>query len=196
MWKGQTTYIIGGGTSLRAFDFSPLRHENVIGCNDAYLLGSWVNICYFGDKEWYDIHSTHPEFVAFPGLKVSCTPFPISGVMSLERDLNDMLYLEGTKIGWFGNTGASAVNLAIRLGCLKIVLLGFDMMLGTDGQANWHPNLVNAPTDQVYANFKTQFKLLASLIDKKCPDVVVLNANPDSGLECFPKMRFDEAMKI
>lgn len=193
MWKGQTAYIIGGGTSLRAFDFSPLQGKNVIGCNDAYLLGSWANVCYFGDREWYDHHHDKPAFIAFPGMKVAATPLPISGVLSLQRNINDTLYLDGPSVGWFGSTGASAINFAVKLGCKKIVLLGFDMKLGEDGQANWHPNLINKPNAEVYGNFMTNMKLLDSLIKRHCPDVQVINANPDSGLECFPKMTFDEA---
>ena len=195
MWKGETAYIIGGGPSLKSFDFTRIERECAIGCNDAYRLGNWVSICYFGDKEWFELHQPRPEFQSFTGLKIACTPFPIPGVLSLERNLDDTLYLEGTKIGWFCNTGASAVNLAIRLGATKIVLLGFDMKLGNDGQSNWHPNLVNpSPTGEVYANFKYRFNLLATLIKKLRPDVKVINANPDSELDCFPRMSFEESL--
>ncbi|KKL08765.1 hypothetical protein LCGC14_2572580, partial [marine sediment metagenome] len=35
-WKGQRCFIIGGGDSLRGFDFSKLKNELVIGINRAY----------------------------------------------------------------------------------------------------------------------------------------------------------------
>lgn len=56
VWLGETVWIIGGGTSLRGFDWEGIRGRRIIGCNDAYLLGSWVGVCCFGDRGWYRIH--------------------------------------------------------------------------------------------------------------------------------------------
>ena len=56
-WEGQDVFIYGGGTSLKSFDPSILIDENVIGCNDAYTLGSEIcDICVFGDFKWYNKH--------------------------------------------------------------------------------------------------------------------------------------------
>ena len=57
LWKGRTAYIIGGGVSLDGFNFSLLKGERVIGCNDAYTLGVHiVKICAFGDNSFWEAH--------------------------------------------------------------------------------------------------------------------------------------------
>ncbi len=56
-WPGSEVFIIGGGKSLEGFDWSLLRPELTIGCNDAYLLGEEVcKIAIFGDNKWYLKH--------------------------------------------------------------------------------------------------------------------------------------------
>jgi hypothetical protein len=53
LWSGEVVYIIGGGPSLKTLDLGVLADRRVIGCNDAYMLGPWVGICFFGDYGWY-----------------------------------------------------------------------------------------------------------------------------------------------
>ena len=50
IWKDQEAFIIGGGPSLRDFDWSLLRDKNTIGCNNAFRLGPDIcKICLFVD---------------------------------------------------------------------------------------------------------------------------------------------------
>jgi hypothetical protein len=49
IWKNDTAFILGGGPSLSKVDFSLIEHRRVIGVNNAYQLGDWVDICWFGD---------------------------------------------------------------------------------------------------------------------------------------------------
>ena len=57
-WQGQDAYIIGGGPSLRDFDWELLRGLNTIGCNDAYKLGeAFCKVCIFGDSKWFYHHA-------------------------------------------------------------------------------------------------------------------------------------------
>ena len=42
-WKDEDVFIIGGGDSLRTFNFDVLKDELTIGCNTAFSLGS--DIC-------------------------------------------------------------------------------------------------------------------------------------------------------
>ena len=49
-WYNQDAYIIGGGSSLKDFNWKLLEKLNTIGCNDAYKLGSEVcKICMFAE---------------------------------------------------------------------------------------------------------------------------------------------------
>jgi hypothetical protein len=49
MWAGGTAFIVGGGPSLKGVDLTPIHHRRVIGVNNAYRMGNWVDICWFGD---------------------------------------------------------------------------------------------------------------------------------------------------
>jgi hypothetical protein len=49
IWEDGAVFIIGGGTSINDIDFGPIQHYRFIGVNNAYKMGDWVDICWFGD---------------------------------------------------------------------------------------------------------------------------------------------------
>ena len=49
IWEGQTAFIIGGGPSINDLDMDLIKDRRVIGTNNAYQMGGWVDICWFGD---------------------------------------------------------------------------------------------------------------------------------------------------
>jgi len=171
LWTGSTVYIIGGGPSLKDFNWDLIKDKRVIGCNDAYRLGNWVDVCFFGDWGWWEKHKgdlvyekvawekgTHsfPGLATYAGLKVSCATHPIKdrSIRRLRRDLLHGICMKPDSVCWNNSTGGSAINLAAKFGAKKIVLLGFDMKLSKDGKSNWHPNLCNKPNPNVYNKFK------------------------------------------
>ena len=216
LWPDSKVFIIGGGPSLKGFDFSLLQGRRVIGCNDAYKLGfpqffdipDLVDICYWGDWGWWNIHwnemvkypkatneREHPGLIAFPGLRVNCAERYIDavGVRCLRRDQRKLC--TGDKVGWFHNTGASAINFAILLGAVEIVLLGFDMTVDEDGKHNWHHNLKDQANLVRIERHKRAFhNELAPQLKKKYPDVKIWNTNKDSGINCFPKVAIKDVL--
>ncbi len=53
-WDGEDAFIIGGGGSLKSFDWNLLKLENTIGCNNAFQHGVDIcKICVFGDVNWF-----------------------------------------------------------------------------------------------------------------------------------------------
>jgi len=152
MWESGTAFIIGGGPSLEGMDWDPFHDHRIIGCNDAYLLGPWVDVCCFGDVEWHRAHDykwVHlPEEVRIPDCvaKHNGTKFAglrqYSGIKvtnchsQFDESRRDVLQLNRYErglsddpawLGWNCNTGAAAINLALLFGCKRVVLLGFDM---------------------------------------------------------------------
>lgn len=201
-WAGETVIIIGGGPSLEFFDWAPFHHLNIIGCNDAYLLGPWVDICYFGDKIWYEKHQHRAAWKRYDGIKMGA-PAPTVPMIELMEADDEVFWIErrgqgfntDRSKGWLaanGCTGAGAINLAYLLGAKAVVLLGFDMKLSVTGESNWHRE--NVPDPNVYPNkFIPLFRTLAGHIEEKAPDFKVFNAGPDSVLDVFPFIRlFDE----
>lgn len=212
LWPGSEVVIIGGGPSLKGFDYSVLKGYRVIGCNDAYKLvfpqfyndPSLIDLCYWGDYGWWLIHwndtveypeksneASHPGLIHFPGLRVTCSERYVkeNGVLCLKRQSSKLSY--GSTIGWFHNTGASAVNLAVNLGAKKVILLGFDMKLDDKtGKQNWHHNLKNDPNAIIIERHKKHINnALAPQINQNHPDVEIINACPESTLDCWKKMK-------
>ncbi|KKN41997.1 hypothetical protein LCGC14_0717570 [marine sediment metagenome] len=138
LWEGRVVYIIGGGPSLKGFDFSPIHDQKVIGTNDAFLLGPWVDACWFGDNRWHDWN--HEKLRNFGGLKATCAPRikDRAGIQFFKRTNTDGLEKKEGVVGWNRCTGSSAINYAYHLGARKVVLLGYDMSGDKDGNYNWH----------------------------------------------------------
>jgi len=204
IWKDNAAYIIGGGPSLKNMDWTPFKDKRVIGCNDAYTLGDWIDVCFFGDYLWYMGQSNfvgHREkLMSFPGLKVTCSEKRISdaGILRVRRAIfkRGITFdrAKGT-VCWNGNTGLAAINLAIYFGCKKIVLLGFDMKLSNEGDSNWHPNLKTKPNKSLYPRYLGSAQLVAKDIKAKFPDIEVLNANPGSAMEYFKKVEIKDVVQ-
>ena len=70
IWEGQTCYILGGGPSLTRMNLDLIKGKHIIGVNNAYRLGDWVDICWYGDCRWFDWHQHHLRY--FPGFVATC----------------------------------------------------------------------------------------------------------------------------
>ena len=98
LWQGGECWILGGGLSwARELDvpedvirsvavlrelppstfspyLSPIHDKHVIGINNAYQIGPWIDVLFFGDCSWYLVHRR--QLIDWPGLKVtSCNRF-------------------------------------------------------------------------------------------------------------------------
>lgn len=196
-WKGQESFIIGGGASLRGFDWSKIKGRNVIGCNEAFRLGSEiVQMVIFGDQSWWNQRKW--ELDKFPGRVVSCAP------SLLNVDLPKLKQMQRTKSGlasgntlaWNFSTGAAAVNLAVSLGSNQIYLLGFDMGAKED-KSHWHDHYRTKTDASCYARFIRGFNELARDLRAKRPDVRVFNVTDGtSKLPVFDRITFAELDSI
>jgi len=184
-YAGQDVYIIGGGPSLKTFDWQRLYNKITIGCNDAYRLGPSVcNICVFADAKWHDKNGS--ELMAFPN--------PIFTSHKTFKDHKEVLWLERIdhglardKLGLNGNAGCIAVNLALILGARRVLLLGFDMKLVDKTCANWHEFNIGKPNKKSYERFAQGFERMAADLSTVFPGREVINLGPDSELETFTK---------
>ena len=205
LWPGSVAFVIGGGWSLSgSLDElkSLLQDKHVIGCNDAYLLGDWIDVCFFGDQEWYRKENAdgiqHRYALAnWSGLKVTRCLNWINEPQLLALHTTNVWQDRPKFIGWFGNTGACAVNLAGKFGAKKIVLVGFDMTQnprnGKKGSNNWHPNKV-VTSERTYENFREAFTNDVKPAAEK-RGIEIINATPGSRLDCFPIVTLKEAVQ-
>ena len=196
IWRGHNVFVIGGGASLKDFDWTRLQHKLTIGCNDAYTLGEEVcKICVFGDIGWFRVHQHSLSlykgtvFTNVPQLFTTKIPW----LWSLPRKASGFHVNE---LGWNENTGAAAINLALILGAKRVFLLGFDMCLSKNSKSNWHDNSINKRQSKlIYQKFLSHEKRMAADLVSKFPDTEVINITKQSALNIFPKVDFDEFWK-
>lgn len=110
-------FIVGGGESLKYFDFSRLRNKDVVACNVAYKWVPWCKLITFWDRQFYDKY--RDELIAHPAYKATIdgiTDDKDSKILSYDPNIN----------GNVNDTGHFSIRIALELGATIIYLLGFD----------------------------------------------------------------------
>lgn len=199
IWEGLDAFIIGGGSSLRTFDWSLLRNERAIGCNQAFRHGPEVcDFVVFCDKKFI-LEADKPRAGFYDELQVFPNPVITSDPALAVRHISWLkcmkrypigLHTDG--LGYNLNTGASAINLALLLGARTVYLLGFDMHLDSTGRPNWHDRLIDTPSECVYTRMLGSFGNVSKDLRVKFPGREVFNITDDSRLEVFPKIAVRE----
>lgn len=190
-WQGEDVFIIGGGSSLKYFNWNLLRNELTIGCNSAFTLGSKIcKVCIFGDLKWFK--KFKDEFETFQGVIFTNNPqlvhSELDWLWTMRRE-NHGLHKEA--LGWNACTGALAINLALLLGAKRVFLLGFDMALDKVGKPNWHTQpLIDRPRNEIYDKFVRGMKRVAADLPKVFPGTEIINVTDCSNLDVFPKVGF------
>jgi hypothetical protein len=197
-WAGRRCFIIGGGPSLKGFNFDKLQDELTIGINAVYqkfdpiiLFGmdkrffEWAEckgIKYYGknEKEKNEFLERYNNLTAIKlHLNVEKADFEnvykidCMGNLGLSASLSNGL-CHGE------NSGYAALNLAYILGCNPIYLLGFDM--DGDKKYHWHDGHPGQAGTGDMSTFPIAFNQFADEIKKKTR---VINLNKESKLKCF-----------
>lgn len=193
-WAGEDAYVIGGGPSLRNFDWDLLRGKNTIGCNSAFILGvDIVKICIFADFLWWKKigeRGTERYGGRVVGVADELKRETCPWLLTMDRT-ETQVGLGTKKLGYNGNTGSLALNLALVLGARRVYLLGFDMKLATvddTPRANWHTLRYEPAKASVYDKFLTGFLDVARELPIKFPGCEVWNVTRDSDLKSFPRV--------
>lgn len=199
-WAGHPCFIVGGGPSLSNFNWNLLKGKLTIGINRVYekmeptiIYGQdpkflrWILMGKYGEQ-------TRTKFLDSRALKIwlNIRGVHLPGKVYILKCWKN--YLEGRKafpftmkngIGHGYNSGYGALNLAACLGANPIYLLGYDMKAnGT--QTHWHNGHPEKAPDHVPQSFIEHFAPAAKALAKK--GISVINLNPDSNLDAFPKM--------
>lgn len=198
--------VVESRAPLSAFSpyLSTLHDKHVIGVNVAYKLGPWVDIVFFGDSGFF--LKNRFELANFKGVKSSChhvvngVLYQTDGIKYVPKDNNKSRGIseQPNKVCWNGNSGGAAINLAVLLGAKRIILLGFDMKVVED-KKHWHREYVPAGQKMNINNMHLPFHkhLIGFPIiaqDAKKRGVEILNASPQSVIDCFRKVTVKELL--
>jgi len=205
-WAGKRCFIVGGGPSLKGFDWSHLDGELSIGINRAIEYYD-PTISFSIDSRWHEWttngclgYNAQQRYATFAGNKVQlCAdghkypeyvqvvyPYPNPREISTNLQLG---------ICHGDNSGTAAINLAICLGATEIYLLGFDCHVKDGPQEHYHDGYPVTQRAKVYSKFIASMNVIAP----QCADHArVINCNPGSGLQCFdfgpPPWDWDEGV--
>jgi hypothetical protein len=196
MWEGATVYILGGGHSLLDEKLELVHDKRVIGVNTSFMLGDWVDVCWWGDPPWYDWNII--GLSEFGGLKACCCKSlmnkPEVKVLKRSKDKPMGIDLRPNFVSWNKSSGSSAINLAVHFGAKKIVLLGFDMRPSDRGEDNWHDlHKVKSPYTP-YSEFLKAFPYIKK--DARNLGVEIINSTMCSLIseDIFPKISLEEVV--
>ena len=184
IWKGLTVFILGGGASLRGFDYERLRGRTVLAINEAAAFASWADALYFQDWAWFDskrrlIGDWRGEI--FTTCRRAKADSPERVRLMITESRPD--FLPGAQVFRRGrSSGHSAISLAIGVGAARIVLLGFDMRL-VDGRSHFHDGYGHADKRLYERDFIPAFEGWDAAARRA--GVQVVNATPLSALHEF-----------
>ena len=189
--KTDNCFIIGGGPSINDVNFDLIKDEYIIAVNEAFRLGTFSNIWYFSDSDIFKNH--RKEIDAWPNRVVSCAGVTKhhKKIEYYERCRQHTICFEPGKLAFpsrGANSGATAINLAIREGFERIILLGYDMQQ-VNGKYNYHDYYKKAPRPDIYERFLEVFIKIAAEAT-----VEIINATPNSALHCFPKVALEDLL--
>lgn len=193
-WAGRTVVLLGGGPSLRGFDFTRLRGSGavVVAINEAALSAPWADACLTIDTVWLQRRSA---FVArFSGEAIAIVPRATQlppGATRLDRDPEAGLSFDARRVMTGGNSGFAALGLAMMRGAARIALLGYDMT----GPGHWHGGYDWRSRYGVrnYPQWSRAFRVLAD--EAAARGFEIVNFNPHSAIACFPQRPRDEVVE-
>lgn len=230
IWEGDDVWILGGGPSVtQQFGipdsivdnvvkgisppsvYSPymadIHDKHVIGINVSYLIGTWIDMVFWGDLKFIEINKVH--LANWPGLKVTCheSGKKVPWAKFLPRDTTHALGIcpYPNMVSWNSNSGSAAISVAANAGAKRIILLGFDMNYNGGNMRHWH-NLYGSaparPNRQANVKFNHLFSFARHLQgfpqiakDAKARGIEIINLSPMSAIKEFPKYSVKEFLE-
>lgn len=193
-WSGRRCFVVGGGPSLRGFDWDRLRGERVLAINASALYAP-ATACLALDRRVVEdlFRATgRPECPIFWPRLVGADDRPApAGVVEI-RGVDGPLGRgpwSGTwpEVAWSSHAGPVALNLAQLFGPSRIYLLGFDY--ARDLGANFHREYAiwdDDPADP-FPVWRRDLERFAHHV----PETRIVGR---SALECFERVTLEEAL--
>jgi len=189
---GRTVAVLASGPSMsqRVADRLHIAGVPCIVVNATYRLAPWAWMLYAADLEFWQ-HPDHAAARQFAGLRVSCQRIKgveflrVAGQLGYSNDLDC--------VHTYGNSGAQALQIAVKSGAHRVLLCGFDMTR-RDGE-HWHgkhPAGLRETTEEFFEVCCRRMAVLAPLLSARGVDVV--NVSPGSALQCFRRSDLEQEL--
>lgn len=191
-WPGATVVVAATGASLTPEVAETVRASGVpaIAVSDAWRLLPWAEVLHSADTAWWRHHNGCPEFAGerWTVRKETNSDELIEryGLKAIKERHGDRFSTTPSIVCSGENSGYQAANLAILFGAARVVLVGFNMQ-GTHFFGDHPAPLRNGNPLKFVGYFRNAAAKLP-------PGVEIINATPDSALDCFPIMSLDDAL--
>ena len=185
-------YIVGGGPSLKGFDWNLLSDKYVIAVNRSYEVLPNARIVYFTDLDWYEEHkqglNSHRGCLINGSNSVSQH---IPNVIQYTLTQQYGLVMEDKCLAHGHNSVYAAINLAVQMKFNKIYLLGVDMKWSGD-DTHWHDGHTRTDPEHAYKMMLTAFDTIVDPLKELNVEVINVNDINKTALKAFPIKSFEE----
>ena len=185
-WRGHTCVVVASGPSLSDEQIAVVEASDAktIAVNNSYQKLRAPDVLYACDFLWWKInrdaaHKHSKSMAMWTQDRSAAERWQLNYVRHESRD---GLGKAGVRTG--GNSGYGAINLAYLFGCRRILLIGFDMSLGPNGERHHHPDHPAPLTQkQQFEEWRHKLRVLAKELEaEKCE---VVNCSIRTAFEGF-----------
>lgn len=189
-FEGGTVAVLASGPSMSqgVADQVHIAGIPAIAVNTTFKLAPWAWMLYAADTEWWQ-HPDNAGAHGFAGLRVSCQA--VKGVHLLRNAGQVGFSTSADCVHTLGNSGAQAMQIAIKTGAAKVLLLGMDM--GGDHWHGEHPPGLRRTIAETYIKWVERITAAAPAIQATGAEVV--NCTPCSALKCFRMSTLDDELQ-
>ncbi|WP_072017582.1 hypothetical protein [Erwinia typographi] len=178
----KSVIIIGSGPSLCKDDVDLCVSDgrDIVSVNSSWVLSPKCKYVFSGDLNWWN--HNYNKLAGYSSLWTSS--FKASKIYSLNYMVCE---------AFLTNSGAKAIDFAVKIGYEHIVLLGFDCELSERGDTHWHgdhPAGLGNPTIDSFNKWKLQFRELRI----KTPSVEIVNCSRSSSIDAFPRSPLSQCL--
>lgn len=195
-WPNETCVVVASGPSLI---HTPIKQGKgkvrFIAVNRSVELCPWADIWYGCDYDYWKSVKGGPDF---NGMKMTIDEHANQEWPDIHRivckKLTDVANFDQVNIiGWGGNSGFHALQIAVKAGCKKVILTGVDCTIKYG--VHWHgPHTDGLANPREYSGLKWKNAIDGSYQQLLDLGVKVINCSQVSLLRMYPKMSFEEAM--
>jgi hypothetical protein len=151
-------------------------------------------VLYASDTRWWSAYGAEVDRL-FRGERWTCSD-KIRDANFIQAVDEPGLSTNPNRVHLGGNSGYQAVGLAYLWGAARIILLGYDMQAGPDGNLHHHARHGGAlgnPTPETLKEWARRFVQMC--IDLRREGVEVINATRETALKCFERLPLEAALR-
>lgn len=187
LWPKETIVCVASGPSLTYADPARCRpHARILAVNDGVDRAPWADALYAAEEKWWTWNQGSLPRYKFTVSEPAAMRYSLQFVKPQQEA---GLCLDPDGIAHGGHSGYGAVNIAYHLGAKRIVLLGYDMQPGPEGQHHFfgdHP-------DGSHLAYASRLKLWPALdAALHAQGVELFNATRQTALTCIPCVQLED----